>query len=121
MVLDLGSGGDIDALLSAKRVSPGGKAYGLDMTDEMLELARANARQAGAESVEFLKGQIESIPSPENSVDVIISNCLHQGSTTLEGDHHYSSRARETSFRRTWACIHCASSTLQSRRALALS
>ncbi len=75
-VLDLGSGGGIDVLLSAKRVGPTGKAYGLDMTDEMLELARANAREAGATNVEFLKGQIESIPLPDNSVDVIISNCV---------------------------------------------
>jgi len=76
MVLDLGSGGGIDVLLSARRVGPAGKAYGLDMTDEMLELARENQRQAGVENVEFLKGQIEAIPLPENSVDVIISNCV---------------------------------------------
>ena len=76
VVLDLGSGGGIDVLLSAKRVSPGGKAYGLDMTDEMLELARANARQAGVENVEFLKGRIEAIPLPDDSIDVIISNCV---------------------------------------------
>ncbi len=75
-VLDLGSGGGIDVLLSAKRVGPTGKAYGLDMTDEMLELARANAKQAGATNVEFLKGEIESIPLPDASVDVIISNCV---------------------------------------------
>ena len=75
-VLDLGSGGGIDVLLSAKRVGPAGKAYGLDMTDEMLELARANAREAGVENVEFLKGQIEAIPLPDASVDVIISNCV---------------------------------------------
>jgi arsenite methyltransferase len=75
-VLDLGSGGGIDVLLSARRVSPGGKAYGLDMTDDMLALARANQRKAGVENVEFLKGQIESIPLPDNSVDVIISNCV---------------------------------------------
>ncbi len=75
-VLDLGSGGGIDVLLSAKRVGPTGKAYGLDMTDEMLALARANQRQAGAENVEFLKGEIENIPLPDNSVDVIISNCV---------------------------------------------
>lgn len=75
-VLDLGSGGGIDVLLSAKRVSPGGKAYGLDMTDDMLALARENQRKAGIENVEFLKGQIESIPLPDNSVDVIISNCV---------------------------------------------
>lgn len=76
VVLDLGSGGGIDVLLSAKRVGPAGKAYGLDMTDEMLELARSNAKQAGATNVEFLKGQIEAIPLPDNSVDVIISNCV---------------------------------------------
>jgi len=75
-VLDLGSGGGIDILLSAKRVGPTGKAYGLDMTDEMLALARANQTKAGVENVEFLKGEIESIPLPDNSVDVIISNCV---------------------------------------------
>src|SRR2546421_3225018 len=75
-VLDLGSGGGIDVLLSAKRVGPTGKAYGLDMTDEMLALARANQKKAGATNVEFLKGEIESIPLPDNSVDVIISNCV---------------------------------------------
>jgi ubiquinone/menaquinone biosynthesis C-methylase UbiE len=75
-VLDLGSGGGIDVLLSAKRVGPTGKVYGLDMTDEMLALARENQRKAGAENVEFLKGTIESIPLPNNSVDVIISNCV---------------------------------------------
>lgn len=75
-VLDLGSGGGIDVLLSAKRVSPGGKVYGLDMTDEMLALARENQRKAGITNVEFLKGEIENIPLPDNSVDVIISNCV---------------------------------------------
>jgi len=75
-VLDLGSGGGIDVLLSAQRVGPGGKAYGLDMTDEMLALARENQRKAGVENVEFLKGEIENIPLPDNSVDVIISNCV---------------------------------------------
>jgi SAM-dependent methyltransferase len=75
-VLDLGSGGGIDVLLSAKRVGPTGKAYGLDMTDEMLALARENQRKAGVENVEFLKGEIEEIPLPDNSVDVIISNCV---------------------------------------------
>src|SRR6186997_512297 len=75
-VLDLGSGGGIDVLLSAKRVGPAGKVYGLDMTDEMLALARENQRQAGATNVEFLKGTIEAIPLPDNSVDVIISNCV---------------------------------------------
>lgn len=75
-VLDLGSGGGIDVLLSARRVGPSGKAYGLDMTDEMLALARENQRKAGVENVEFLKGQIEHIPLPDNSVDVVISNCV---------------------------------------------
>ena len=76
VVLDLGSGGGIDVLLSAKRVGPTGKAYGLDMTDEMLALAKENKRKAGAENVEFLKGEIERIPLPDNSADVIISNCV---------------------------------------------
>jgi SAM-dependent methyltransferase len=75
-VLDLGSGGGIDVLLSAKRVGPTGKAYGLDMTDEMLALANDNKRRSGATNVEFLKGEIENIPLPDNSVDVIISNCV---------------------------------------------
>ena len=75
-VLDLGSGGGIDVLLSAKRVGPTGKAYGLDMTDEMLELANKNAAEAGATNVEFLKGYIEEVPLPDSSVDVIISNCV---------------------------------------------
>ncbi|HEY6336943.1 MAG TPA: arsenite methyltransferase [Candidatus Sulfotelmatobacter sp.] len=75
-VLDLGSGGGIDVLLSARRVGPTGKAYGVDMTDEMLALARDNQRKAGIDNVEFLKGEIESIPLPDNSVDVIISNCV---------------------------------------------
>ncbi|MBI5619253.1 MAG: arsenite methyltransferase [Gammaproteobacteria bacterium] len=81
-VLDLGSGGGIDVLLSAKRVGPTGKAYGLDMTDEMLALARENQRQAGVTNVEFLKGEIEHIPLPANAVDVIISNCV----INLSGD-----------------------------------
>jgi arsenite methyltransferase len=81
-VLDLGSGGGIDVLLSAKRVGPAGKAYGLDMTDEMLDLARANARKAGATNVEFMKGEIEAIPLPDASVDVVISNCV----INLSGD-----------------------------------
>jgi SAM-dependent methyltransferase len=81
-VLDLGSGGGIDVLLSAKRVGPTGKAYGLDMTDEMLALARANQRKAGAENVEWLRGQIESIPLPAETVDVVISNCV----INLSGD-----------------------------------
>ena len=75
-MLDLGSGGGIDVLLSARRVGPTGKVYGLDMTDEMLALARENQRKAGATNVEFLKGTIEAIPLPDNSVDVIISNCV---------------------------------------------
>jgi SAM-dependent methyltransferase len=75
-VLDLGSGGGIDVLLSARRVGPSGRAYGLDMTDDMLALARENQRKAGAENVEFLKGEIEAIPLPDDSVDVIISNCV---------------------------------------------
>jgi ubiquinone/menaquinone biosynthesis C-methylase UbiE len=81
-VLDLGSGGGIDVLLSARRVGPAGKAYGLDMTDEMLSLARDNQLKAGVENVEFLKGEIEHIPLPDNSVDVIISNCV----INLSGD-----------------------------------
>ncbi len=81
-VLDLGSGGGVDVLLSAQRVGPSGKAYGLDMTDEMLVLARENQCKAGAENVEFLKGEIENIPLPDNSVDVIISNCV----INLSGD-----------------------------------
>ena len=81
-VLDLGSGGGIDVLLSAKRVGPTGKAYGLDMTDEMLALANENKRRAGAANVEFLKGEIEDIPLPDSSVDVIISNCV----INLSGD-----------------------------------
>ena len=76
IVLDLGSGGGIDVLLSARRVGPTGKTYGLDMTDEMLALANENKRKAGADNVEFLKGEIEHIPLPDNSVDVIISNCV---------------------------------------------
>src|ERR1700728_812608 len=76
VVLDLGSGGGIDVLLSARRVGPTGKVYGLDMTDEMLALANDNKRKAGIDNVEFLKGEIENIPLPDNSVDVIISNCV---------------------------------------------
>jgi arsenite methyltransferase len=82
IVLDLGSGGGIDVILSAKRVGPTGKAYGLDMTDEMLALARENQKKAGVENVEFLRGAIENIPLPENTVDVIISNCV----INLSGD-----------------------------------
>jgi len=82
VVLDLGSGGGIDVLLSARRVGPNGKAYGLDMTEDMLALARENQRKAGVENVEFLKGEIENIPLPEASVDVVISNCV----INLSGD-----------------------------------
>jgi arsenite methyltransferase len=82
VVLDLGSGGGIDVLLSARRVGPGGKAYGLDMTDEMLALARENQAKSGLTNLEFLKGEIEHIPLPDNSVDVIISNCV----INLSGD-----------------------------------
>jgi SAM-dependent methyltransferase len=81
-VLDLGSGGGIDVLLSARRVGPTGKAFGLDMTDEMLELARSNQKEAGVENVEFLKGEIEAVPLPDDSVDVVISNCV----INLSGD-----------------------------------
>jgi arsenite methyltransferase len=81
-VLDLGSGGGIDVLLSARRVGPTGKAYGLDMTDEMLDLARSNQREAGVRNVEFLRGEIENIPLPDSSVDVVISNCV----INLSGD-----------------------------------
>jgi SAM-dependent methyltransferase len=81
VVLDLGSGGGIDVLLSARRVGPTGKAYGLDMTDEMLDLARRNAREAGATNVEFLRGRIEEVPLPRESVDVVISNCVVNLST----------------------------------------
>jgi len=91
-VLDLGSGGGIDVLLSAKRVGPTGKAYGLDMTDEMLALANENKRKAGAQNVEFLKGEIENIPLPDNTVDVIISNCV----INLSGDKQ---RVIEEAFR----------------------
>jgi arsenite methyltransferase len=82
VVLDLGSGGGIDVLLSARRVGPQGKAYGLDMTDEMLALARENQKESGLANVEFLKGDIENIPLPDNSVDVVISNCV----INLSGD-----------------------------------
>ena len=82
IVLDLGSGGGIEVLLSARRVAPTGKAYGLDMTDEMLELARENQKQSGVANAEFLKGTIENIPLPDNAVDVIISNCV----INLSGD-----------------------------------
>lgn len=81
VVLDLGSGGGIDVLLSARRVAPGGKAYGLDMTDEMLELARKNREEAGIENAEFLRGEIEAIPLPDAHVDVVISNCVVNLST----------------------------------------
>ena len=81
VVLDLGSGGGIDVLLSARRVAPGGKAYGLDMTDEMLELARRNRAESGVENAEFLKGEIEAVPLPDGHVDVVISNCVVNLST----------------------------------------
>src|SRR5213076_833830 len=81
-VLDLGSGGGIDVLLSTRRVGPTGKAYGLDMTDEMLELARRNQREAGVENAEFVKGTIEDVPLPDDSIDVLISNCV----VNLSGD-----------------------------------
>lgn len=84
VVLDLGSGGGIDVLLSARRVAPNGKAYGLDMTDEMLELAQKNRQEAGIESVEFLKGEIEAIPLPDEHVDVVLSNCVINLSTEKE-------------------------------------
>jgi arsenite methyltransferase len=84
VVLDLGSGGGIDVLLSARRVSPGGRVYGLDMTDEMLELARENKRKAGVENAEFLKGEIEDVPLPDDHVDVVISNCVINLSTAKE-------------------------------------
>ena len=90
VVLDLGSGGGIDVLLSAKRVGPTGKAYGLDMTDEMLALARENQARSGLTNVEFLKGEIEHIPLPDNSVDVIISNCV----INLSADKDACSRRR---------------------------
>jgi arsenite methyltransferase len=91
-VLDLGSGGGLDVLLSAQRVGPTGRAYGLDMTDEMLELARQNQRKAGAENVEFLKGTIEDIPLPEASVDVIISNCVINLSADKPAVFHEAAR-----------------------------
>src|SRR5213596_1758219 len=92
VVLDLGSGGGIDVLLSARRVGPSGKAYGLDMTDDMLALARQNAAEAGVNNVEFLRGRIEEIPLPAESVDVIISNCV----VNLSGDKR---RVIEEAFR----------------------
>src|SRR5919202_1182223 len=81
VVLDLGSGGGIDVLLSARRVAPGGKAYGLDMTEEMLAMARENQKEAGVENAEFLKGEIEDVPLPDGHVDVVISNCVLNLST----------------------------------------
>jgi ubiquinone/menaquinone biosynthesis C-methylase UbiE len=91
-VLDLGSGGRIDVLLSARRVGPTGKAYGLDITDEMLALAEENKRKSGLTNIEFLKGEIENIPLPDNSVDVIVSNCV----INLSGD---KDRALREAFR----------------------
>ena len=92
VVLDLGSGGGIDVLLSARRVAPGGKAYGLDMTDEMLALARENQKKAGVENVEFLKGQIEEVPLPDSHVNVVISNCVINLSTEKERVIHEAFR-----------------------------
>ena len=111
MVLDLGSGGGIDVLLSARRVGPTGKAYGLDMTDEMLELARDNQRKPGVQNVEFLKGEIENIPLPDNSVDVIISNCV----INLSGDKDRVLREAfrvlkpgdASPFRTSWCAARC--------------
>jgi ubiquinone/menaquinone biosynthesis C-methylase UbiE len=99
-VLDLGSGGGIDVLLSARRVGPTGKAYGLDMTDDMLALARENQPKTGVENVEFLKGEIEHIPLPDNSVDVIISNCV----INLSGDKDQVLREAGTAHRDLPAC-----------------
>jgi SAM-dependent methyltransferase len=103
VVLDLGSGGGIDVLLSAKRVGPTGKAYGLDMTDEMHALANENKRKAGVENVEFLKGEIEHVPFPNDSVDVIISNCRHQPFSGQRSGTEGSPSRPET--RRTFCCI----------------
>jgi SAM-dependent methyltransferase len=89
VVLDLGSGGGIDVLLSAKRVGPTGKAYGLDMTDEMLALANENKRRSGIQNVEFLKGEIEDIPLPDASVDVVISNCVINLSSDKQRSYFY--------------------------------
>ena len=99
VVLDLGSGAGADVLISAQRVGPTGKAYGLDMTDEMLELARANAAAAGAENVEFVKGYIEDVPLPDGAVDVVISNCV----INLAGDKRlvFAEAARVLKRRRT--------------------
>ena len=110
-VLDLGSGGGIDVLLSARRVGPTGKAYGLDMTDEMLALARENQRKAGVDNVEFLKGEIEAIPLPDNSVDVIISNCVIN--LSADKDRVFarrsacSSRADASRSRTSWSAARC--------------
>ena len=104
-MLDLGSGGGIDVLLSARRVGPTGKAYGLDMTDEMLALANENKRRAGAENVEFLRGEIERIPLPDESVDVIISNCV----INLVGRQEESSGGSLPRPQAWWAvrCLRC--------------
>ena len=105
-VLDLGSGGGIDVLLSARRVGPSGKAYGLDMTDEMLAFAGENQHKAGIENVEFLKGEIEAIPLPDNSVDVIISNCV----INLSGDK--DAVLREAQQKRPFMSALCQKRTL---------
>src|SRR5438094_6870217 len=102
VVLDLGSGGGIDVLLSAKRVGSTGKAYGLDMTDEMLALANENKRKAGVENVEFLKGEIERIPLPDNSVDVIISNCVIN--LSADKDRSEERRVGKECRCRRWTC-----------------
>src|SRR5437867_13220739 len=111
IVLDLGSGGGIDVILSARRVGPTGKAYGLDMTDEMLALARENQRKAGVANVEFLKGEIESIPLPDASVDVIISNCVINLSgdkdRVLAGPSACSSRAAGSRSLTWWSAAKC--------------
>ena len=104
-VLDLGSGGGIDVLLSARRVGPTGKAYGLDMTDEMLALANENKKKSGIANVEFLKGEIESIPLPDNSVDVIISNCVINLSADKDAVLREAYRVLKPG--RTICCLRC--------------
>ena len=114
VVLDLGSGGGIDVLLSAKRVGPTGKAYGLDMTDEMLALANENKRKAGVENVEFLKGEIEHIPLPDDSVDVIISNCVINLSADKDRVLEGSLPCPEAG--RTLCCVRCCDSRRDAAR-----